>query len=156
MKKPSGNGWRVCVDFRPINNKTKSDCYPLPKLKSFTHKLKGAKIFSKVDLRSAFWNVAIHPDSISKTTTLSPWGGAFVFKRLPFGLKNGPSAWMKFLHHVLSGIDGVYAYLDDLLIFSKTEQEHAAILDQIFNRLQENGGNLRVHFLYQFFKSRSN
>ena len=110
VKKPSGKGWRPCVDFRPINNKTKSDCYPIPKLKSFTHKLKGAKLFSKLDLRSAFWNVAIHPDSVSKTTTLSPWGGAFVFKRLAFGLKNGPSAWMKFLHHVLGDIEGVYAY----------------------------------------------
>ena len=116
VRKPSGKGWRPCIDFRPINNKTKSECYPIPKLKSFTHKIKGAKIFSKVDLRSAFWNVAIHPNSVSKTCTLSPWGGAYVFKRLPFGLQNGPSAWMKFLHHVLQGLEGLYAYLDDLLV----------------------------------------
>ena len=139
VKKPSGHGWRVCVDFRPLNNKTKSESYPLPKLKSFTEKLKGAKWFSKIDLRSAFWNLAIHPDSINKTMTLSPWGGAFVFKRLPFGLKNGPQAWMKFLNHVLSGIDGIFAYLDDLLVWSDNQEDHDRILQQIFERLQENG-----------------
>ena len=144
VKKPSGKGYRPCVDFRPINNLTKSDCYPIPKLKSFTHKLKEAKVFSKVDLRSAFWNVAIHPDSISKTTTLSPWGGAFVFKRLPFGLKNGPSAWMKFLHHVLNGLEGCYAYLDDLLLYSKSEEEHADILNKLLKRLEENGLSLAL------------
>ena len=144
VKKPSGKGWRVCVDFRPLNNQTKSESYPLPKLKSFTHQLKGAKLFSKIDLRSAFWNLAIHPNSVNKTCTLSPWGGAFVFKRLPFGLKNGPQAWMKFLNHVLSGIPGIFAYLDDLLLFSKTQEEHQTILEQVFKRLEENGLTLAL------------
>merc|ERR1711994_257979 len=132
VKKPSGKGWRPTVDFRPLNNKTKTECYPLPNLKSFATKLKGAKVFSKIDLRSAFWNLAIHPDSVKKTCTLSPWGGAFVFKRLPFGLKNGPGTWMKFLHHVLSGIENVFCYLDDLLVYNDSEKSHMETLNAIF------------------------
>ena len=144
VKKPSGKGWRPTVDFRPLNLKTKSECYPLPKLKSFASKLKGSKVFSKIDLRSAFWNLAIHPNSIKKTCTLSPWGGAFVFKRLPFGLKNGPGTWMKFLHHVLRGVDNVFCYLDDLLVYNDSEEAHQKTLDEIFNRLEENGLTLAL------------
>ena len=144
VRKPSGKGWRPCVDFRAINNRTKSESYPLPKLKSFSQQLKGSKIFSVIDLRSAFWNLAIHPDSKSKTCTLSPWGGAYVFNRLPFGLKNGPGSWMKFLDHVLSGIPKTFAYLDDLLVHSENEQEHQDILEQIFRRLEDNGLSLAL------------
>ena len=67
-----------------------------------------------------------------------------MFKRLPFGLKNGPSAWMKFLHHVLNGIDGVHAYLDDLLLYSHTIEEHENILHKIFSRLEESGLSLAL------------
>ena len=66
-------------------------------------------------------------------------GGAFVFKRLFFGLKNGPASWMKFLDSCLSGIDGIYTYLDDILVSSDTEEEHVRILHKLFERLQKFG-----------------
>ena len=92
VRKPQNRGWRVCGDFRLLNKKTKSDNYPLPLLRSFTNKIKGSKIFSKIDLQSAFHHLPIHPDDVEKTCVLSPWGGAYVFKRLAFGLSNGPSS----------------------------------------------------------------
>ena len=92
VKKPNGRGWRVCADFRGLNSRTKSDNYPLPLLRSFTQQIRGATIFSTLDLKNAFYHLPIHPDDINKTCVLSPWGGAYVYKRLAFGLANGPSS----------------------------------------------------------------
>ena len=114
-------------------------------LKSFTKNLKGAKYFSVLDLRSAYFNLPIHKDSIDKTTVLSPWGGAFAFRRMPFGLKNAPSSWQKFLDKCLSGISDIYTYLDDILISSKDEESHIATIHEIFKRLEENGLSLALN-----------
>ena len=79
-KKPNSDSWRPCVDYRLVNKVTRADLYPIPTLKAFTKKLKGAKLFSVIDLRSAFFNLPIHEDSVAKTTVLSPWGGAFMVR----------------------------------------------------------------------------
>ena len=92
VKKPNGRGWRICADFRKLNQITKNDNYPLPLLRSFQSNIKGSKIFSKLDVKSAFHHLPIHPDDVTKTCVLSPWGGAFVFKRLAFGMTNGPAS----------------------------------------------------------------
>ena len=137
VPKPCG-AMRPCSDFRQLNSRTVDNAYPLPKLKSFTHKLKGSKIFSKIDLFSAFHNVLINPKDVKKTTTLTPWG-VFVYKRLAFGLSGAPGTFMKLIDSVLAGIDGLFCYLDDLLVHAKNEEEHYAILEQVFSRLQEAG-----------------
>ena len=98
-----------------MNAKTVPDGYPLPALKTFTHKLSNCKVFSKIDLQAAFHNVVIDPQDVCKTTTLTPWG-VFVYKRLAFGLCGAPSTFMKLVDNILAGVDGVYAYLDDLWI----------------------------------------
>ena len=67
-----------------------------------------------------------------------------MFKRLPFGLKNGPSSWMKFLDKVLSGIEGIYTYLDDILVFSENVDRHLSILKEVFDRLQSYGLSLAL------------
>ena len=88
----SGRGWRVCADSRLLNTQTVSDNYPLPLLRSFQNKIKGSKVFSVTNLHSAFHHLPLHPQDVNKTCVLSPaWGGAFVFKRLAFGLSNGPA-----------------------------------------------------------------
>ena len=71
-------------------------------------------------------------------------GGAFVFKRLPFGLKNGPSSWGKLLDSCLSGIENVYSYLDDLLVYSEDEESHMKTLEEIFRRLDKFGLSLAL------------
>ena len=92
-----GGGARPCSDFRVLNAQTVVDAHPLPLLKDFTGKLHGSKVFSVVDLRSAFFNVPILPEHRHKTLTLSPWGGSFIYNRLAFGLASGPSTWQKLL-----------------------------------------------------------
>ena len=120
VPKPDGS-MRPCSDFRQLNAKTVPDGYPLPNLKSFSHNLHGAKIFSKLDVQAAFHNVVIDPQDVHKTTTLTPWG-VFVYKRLAFRLCGAPSTFMKLMDNILAGLDGVYAYLDDLLVYSDNEQ----------------------------------
>ena len=93
------NTMRPCSDFRQLNAKTEPDGYPIPALKSFTQKLHKARVFSKVDLFSAFHNIVIDPSDVEKTTTLTPWG-VFVYKRLAFGLSGAPSTFMKLVDSV--------------------------------------------------------
>ena len=99
VNKPGG-GVRPCSDFRELNKKTVTDAFPLPLLKDFTKKLHGAKHFSVIDLKSAFFNIPIWPEHRHLTTTLDPWGGAYVYNRLAFGLSSGPSSWQKLIETV--------------------------------------------------------
>ena len=129
---------RPCSDFRQLNARTVADVYPLPNLKSFTHKLHGSKVFSKVDLFAAFHNIPIDAKDVHKTATLTPWG-VFVYKRLAFGLQNGPSSFQRLLDVILADIPGLFIYMDDLLVHSRTEAEHLQTLEKIFAKLHENG-----------------
>ena len=138
VRKPNSDSWRVCADFRLLNLQTTSDNYPLPLLRSFQNQIRGAKFFSVIDLKSAFHHLPIHPDDVGKTCVVSPWGGAFVFRRLAFGLSNGPASWQKYVDSVLSGIENTFCYLDDILIWSDSIEEHMSIVKRIFKRLEEN------------------
>ena len=115
-----GGGVRPCSDFRSLNAKTVTDAHPLPLLKDFTSKIHGAKLFSVVDLRSAFFNVPIWPPHRHKTLTLSPWGGSYIYNRLAFGLSSAPSTWQKLLEHTLRGVD-CFIYLDDVLCWGRNK-----------------------------------
>ena len=143
-RKPNSNSWRVCADFRLLNAQTTSDNYPLPLLRSFQSNIKGAKVFSTIDLKSAFHHLPIHPDDVNKTCVLSPWGGAFVYKRLAFGLSNGPASWQKYVDRVLSGIPDTFCYLDDILVCSENVEGHLSTVRKIFDRLQEHGLTLNL------------
>ena len=133
-----GGGVRPCTDFRKLNEMTVADAYPLPLLRDFTDKIHQAKVFSVIDIRSAFFNIPIHPDHRYKTTTLSPWGRAFRYNRLAFGLTSGPASWQKLLEVTLTGIDNLFIYLDDVLVWAETKEEHNKILLQVFQRLSDN------------------
>ena len=140
-----GGGVRPCSDFRALNAKTVTDAHPLPLLRDFTGKIHGAKLFSKVDLRSAFFNILIWPAHRHKTLTLSPWGGSYVYNRLAFGLSSGPSSWQKLLEHVLKEAkDFCFIYLDDILVWGRTKAEHDANLKKVFKLLAANQMALSV------------
>ena len=134
----AGGGVRPCSDFRALNLKTVCDAFPLPLLKDFTAKIHGSKVFSVIDLRSAFFNIPIWPPHKHKTTTLTPWGGAYQYNRLPFGLSSGPATWQKVLTHTLEGVPNIFIYLDDILVFGKTKAEHDSIIKMVFDRLAAN------------------
>ena len=142
VPKPDGT-MRPCSDFRKLNSITVADTYPLSSLKNFNQKLHGSKVFSVIDLQAAFHNIPLDEDSVAKTTTLTPWG-AFVYKRLAFGLCNAPGSFMKLLDTVLAGLDGVYAYVDDILVHAPNEEEHYKIVKEVLRRLHENGLSIKL------------
>ena len=92
VKKPSGRGYRICADFRKLNQITKVNNYPLPLLRSFQSNIKGAKVFSKLDIKSAFHHLPIHPSDVNKTCVLSPWGGPLSLKGWHLALPTGRPA----------------------------------------------------------------
>ena len=135
--KPDGS-LRPCGDFRGLNGKTILDKYPLPNINHFNSKIKGAKIFSKVDLVKAYHAIPLDEESQRKCTVLTPWG-TYMFKRLPMGLRNSAQSFQKLIDSVLAGMDNVFAYMDDVLVYSENEQDHLKTLEELFRRLCEAG-----------------
>ena len=114
---------RPCGDYRALNDRTEADVYPLPSLRSFSTKLRGCKWFSKVDLVKSYHQIPLDPISSQKTTLCTPFG-QFRFRRLTMGLKNSGPSFQKMMDYVLRGVPNLYVYMDDILVFTKTEQEH--------------------------------
>ena len=125
-------------DFRGLNDRTSLDTYPLPNIRHFASKIRGATVFSRVDMLKAFHLIPLDEDSQNKTTTLTPWG-AFRYKRLAMGLRNSGQSFQRLVDFVLRDMENIFVYMDDVLIYSKNEQDHLATLDELFRRLDQNG-----------------
>ena len=145
---------RFCIDYRPLNEATVKNNGSLPNIEELFDQLLGAKYFSKLDLRSGYHQIRIHPDDIPKTAFNTRYGH-FEFLVLPFGLCNAPATFMQLMQEVFREcLDRfVIVYLDDILIYSKTPEEHAEHLETVL-------ALLRKHELYaklskcQFYQQR--
>lgn len=142
VKKKDGS-MRLCVDYRALNAVTVKNSYPLPKIDELLDRLHGAKVFSKLDLAQGYHQVRVAEADVPKTAFRCQLGH-FEFKVMPFGLCNAPSTFQALMNRVLrkspSGaalLDFVIVYLDDILIFSNSEEEHLHHLDEVCKRLQE-------------------
>ena len=133
VKKPGG-GIRFCVDYRRLNAITKKDRYPIPLIEETLAQLEGAKYFTKIDIRQAFYQIRISEDSEELTTFLTRFG-AFKYLVMPFGLCNGPASWQHLINDILFDFlhRFVQAYLDNILIYSKTLKEHHSLVCQVCN-----------------------
>ena len=134
---------RFCVDYRALNAITIKDRYPLPRVDELLDQLYGAKYFTSLDLWQGYHQCRIHPDDIHKTAFRTRYG-QFEFTVLPFGLTNAPSSFMRLMNNVLSEyLDSfVVVYLDDVLIYSKTEEEHLQHINMVLSKLE--AANLHV------------
>ncbi|KAG8182035.1 hypothetical protein JTE90_013965 [Oedothorax gibbosus] len=134
---------RPVGDYRRLNSVTEFDSYPIPHLHDFAHALHGKTIFSKLDIFKAFHQIPIAEQDIPKTAVTTPWG-LYEYTRLCFGLVNAPQTFMRFMHEVLHGLPFCYVYLDDILCFSESHEEHKGHLRTIFERLQAHGLKLNI------------
>lgn len=130
--------WRTCGDYRRLNAITIADRYGMPHIHSFSDQLHGRKRFSKVDLRKAFYLIPIYEPHIHKTAISTPFG-LFEFSRMGFGFRNASQTFQRFINQVVHGLDFVFAYVDDILVASATEEEHEKHLETLFARLEEFG-----------------
>ena len=136
--KKNGNV-RFCVDFCCLNEKTKKDSYPLPRMDEILAALGSSSYFSSIDLSEAFWSIPIREGDIEKAAFTSKYG-LWEFLSMPFGLCNAPATQQWFIETVLSGLvwQCCFAYIDDILCYSSTFEQHLADLTKIFQRLRDN------------------
>ena len=136
---------RLCVDYRKLNLKTIPDRQPIPRVQDLLDGLHGQKYFSTLDMAKAYHQGYVRDICRKYTAFSTPWA-LFEWLRIPFGLKNAPAAFQKFINQALSGLlDKIcLAYLDDILIYGKTFQEHKQNLRRVLKRLKAKGVKLRV------------
>ena len=139
-------GLRYCADLRDMNRILEEDTYPLPLIQEVLDAIGHAQatIYSVVDLRSAFWQISMHPAS-QKYLTINTHLGRFAFKVLPFGLHSSPAAFQKLMNTILRGImwDFAIPFLDDVAIFSKDYETHLVHIEEVFKRLKAAGLKLK-------------
>lgn len=132
---------RLCVDYRALNSKTVKDAYPLPRIEDSLDILNGAKYFSSIDLIQGYHQVAVREEDIPKTAFRVGTGGLYEYVRMPFGLCNSPATFQRLMEACLGdeNFNILVLYLDDILVFSRTIEEHIDRLDQVFMKLKSNG-----------------
>ena len=135
---------RLCVDYRELNKRTVKDAYPLPRPDEVQDRLMGSTVFSTLDLRSGYWQLPVHANDQPKTAFCpGPGFGLFQFCRMPFGLSGAPSSFQRLMNTICSDLPFVTTYLDDLLVHSKTTNEHVKHLALLFQRMSTAGLTFR-------------
>ena len=133
---------RMCIDYRGLNKQTVKNRFPIPRIDDLFDQLAGAKVFSSIDLQSAYHQVRLKPEDVPKTAFTTPMG-LYESLVLTFGLTNAPGTFQSVMNEVLGDVIGkfVLVYLDDLVIFSKNAEGHVEHVRIVL-------GLLRRHKLY--------
>ena len=129
---------RLCVDYRKLNDVTIKNKYPLPKIEDLFDQMNGARVFSKIDLRTGYHQLKIRETDIPKTAFTTRYG-LFEYTVMSFGLTNAPAYFMNLMNKIfMEYLDKfVVVFLDDILIYSMTEEEHAEHLRLVLETLRE-------------------
>ena len=136
-KKQPGQ-FRMVGDYRALNNITQPDRYPLPLISDAIDSLKGCIIFSKFDCLKGYHQIPVHPADRHKTAIITPIG-LFEYTTMPFGLRNSGNTFQRFIDDVIYGLDFCFAYVDDILVASKSLEEHEIHLNILMNRFKTFG-----------------
>ena len=150
VPKPDGT-LRFCVDYRKLNEITVKDAYPLPRMDDCLDSLGDASVFTTLDCNSGYWQIPVAEEDREKTT-FTCHEGCFQFKRMPFGLCNAPATFQRTLDILLAGYrwKSCLVYLDDIIIFSKSREEHIQHVEEVLRVLRDAGLSLKLEKC-QFF-----
>lgn len=129
---------RICVDLTKLNKSVKREHYILPTYDEITAKLSGATVFSSLDAASGFWQIPLHPDRRKLTTFITPFG-KYCFKRLPFGITSAPEIFQQKMLETLEGLEGVEVFMDDILVYGTSMEQHDARLEKVLQRVESAG-----------------
>ncbi|TLX69919.1 hypothetical protein E9993_22690, partial [Labilibacter sediminis] len=137
VKKKDGS-MRMCIDYRELNKVTIKNKYPLPRIDDLFDQLQGASYFSKIDLRSGYHQLKVYNDDIPKTAFRTRYGH-YEFLVMPFGLTNAPAIFMDMMNRVCRSMldKSVIVFIDDILVYSKTENDHALHLREVLELLRQ-------------------
>ena len=130
---------RMCIDYRQLNQRTRLDAYALPRINDIFDYLSGSKYFSVLDMKSGYHQVPVRSSDIYKTAFSAGPLGHWEFCRLPFGLTNSPATYQRLMENVFGGmyLNFVQIYLDDLIVFSSSFEDHVHHLEAVFQRLSD-------------------
>ncbi|GIM11516.1 hypothetical protein Vretimale_14990, partial [Volvox reticuliferus] len=138
VKKPRSDKLRMCIDFRALNRITIKNRYPLPRIDDLLDRLHGATIFSSLDLQSGYHQIRLSPEDQHRCAFTSPFGH-YEMRVLAFGLANAPATFQSLMNNIFKDKINKYTlvYLDDLLVFSKTPEEHLIHLRDVLETLRQ-------------------
>jgi hypothetical protein len=129
----------MCVDYRSLNDVTVKNKYPLPRIEDLFNQMRGARVFSKIDLRSGYHQMKIRPSDIPKTAFSTQYG-LYEFTVMSFGLTNAPAYFINLMNKVfMEYLDRfVVVFIDDILIYSKSDSDHEEHLRLVLQKLRDN------------------
>lgn len=136
---------RMCVDYRRLNAGTIKETYPMPRIDETLDQLHGSKVFSTLDLKSGYWQVPVAEQDRQKTAFITKYG-LFQWTCMPFGLCNAPATFQRLMDAVLRGLkwECCLVYLDDVIIYSRSVEEHAEHLKKVFGAIAKAGLKLNA------------
>ena len=154
LAKKTNGKLRFCVDYRKLNEKTIADQFPLPRVEEMLEALRGARIFSSVDMAHSFFQLALDEESIEKTAFRVPMG-LFEFLRVPMGLKGSPAMMQRVIERCLGARNllDLLLFLDDILGYTKIFEDHLDVLRYIFTQLGKFGLKLKGEKCHLFKSS---
>ncbi len=146
--------WRMCLDFRALNKKVESDPFPLPRIEETLEAFNGTKYMSAADLFWGFYHVKVKPEDTHKLAFTTSTG-RYEFLQLPMGLKISPAVFQRMMNLVCKDYLNKFllVYMDDLIIYSPTAEQHLQDLEQVFSRLDKAGLRLKIDKC-QFFQTK--
>jgi hypothetical protein len=132
----------MCTDYRKVNSVTKTDSFPIPRIEDCIDKIGNAKFITKFDLLKGFWQIPL-TERAKEISAFVTSDGLFQYNVMPFGMKNSPATFQRLVNTVISGLNGCDAYIDDVIIYNNTFEDHLQSIRNLFNRLSD--ANLTVN-----------